>query len=91
MYEKRFEDIKGVIRSRKSKKDRQHNRQKKKKDRCFSFCLLVIVLSDLQFMAFDYPFGIVRVFVFFSQTNTSTEHKKASEKFSLAPYVTSMH
>ena len=30
MLEEQFEDIKGVIRIRKSKKDRQHNGQKKK-------------------------------------------------------------
>jgi hypothetical protein len=31
--QKEFEDTKGVIRVRKSKKDRQHNRQKKKDKR----------------------------------------------------------
>ena len=31
MHEKRFEDTKGVIRSRKSKKDRQYNGKKKDK------------------------------------------------------------
>jgi hypothetical protein len=29
----KFEDTKGVIRSRKSKKDRQHNGQKKRKEK----------------------------------------------------------
>jgi len=32
MYEK-FEDTKGVIRRRKSKKDRQHNGKKRQKDK----------------------------------------------------------